>query len=76
VIRRKLRAWLGITSPAQQLVDQFEGDVAAYMSGFDAAAEACRLDVLPWQRSRVEIEYRERRLFEIANPSIGKRRNA
>jgi hypothetical protein len=80
VIRRKLRAWLGITSPAQLALErarqQLEGDVAAYMSGFDAGAEAVGLGVLPYQRYIVEHEYRNRRLFEIANPSIGKRRNA
>jgi hypothetical protein len=74
VIRRKLRAWFGIPSPSQQLREQIEGDVAAYMSGFDAAMVG--LDVLPGQRALVEAEYRYLRIWAICNPSIGKRRNA
>jgi hypothetical protein len=87
VIRGKLRAWLGITSPSRQLLEQVDAErrqlhaeIEAYAKGFEAAQLLAGDD--PAAPLAADLRHKSaaahyiNRLFEISNPSIGKRRNA
>jgi hypothetical protein len=85
VIRGKLRAWLGITPPSrlkrEQASRELSIDLEAFSDGYlqaqRAAAGTAPLDrAAEDERLRAVAARYINRLYEISNPSIGKRRNA
>jgi hypothetical protein len=85
VIWRKLRAWLGITSPAQRLREQADRELRIDLDAFGAGylqAQRAASGMTPLDRAAEDERLKAvaaryiNRLYEISNPSIGKRRNA